>query len=349
MSRYDELRDELLRRPRTWVVTGVAGFVGSTLLETLLDLGQTVVGIDSFATGHRRNLEEVLRARPRERGAFRLHEGDVRSFEVCREACRGADHVLHQAALASVPRSLEDPVRTNEVNVDGTINLLLAAREAGVKRVVYASSCAVYGDCARLPLRETDRGTPLSPYALSKRMDEEYAALLARTHQLDSVGLRYFNIFGPRQDPRGAYAAVVPMWTRAMLEGQPCHIHGDGETSRDFVWVGDVVQANLLAAAGSLEPGAHVFNVGGGRRISLNRLHGALSAAVRRRCPDAAQAPCVYGEFRVGDIRHSQADISRIRAALGYEPAGSVERSLDDLVAWYDARYGRPEPLARTA
>ncbi|HEX8692833.1 MAG TPA: NAD-dependent epimerase/dehydratase family protein [Longimicrobium sp.] len=349
MGRYEQLREELRRRPRTWVVTGVAGFIGSSLLETLLDLGQVVVGLDNFATGYRRNLEEVLRGRPRTGGTFHLHEGDVRSFETCRAVCLGADYVLHQAALASVPRSLEDPVRANEVNVDGTVNLLLAARETGVRRVVYASSCAVYGDCARLPLSVGDSGALLSPYALTKRVAEEYAALFARTHGVDTVGLRYFNVFGPRQDPRGAYAAVVPQWTRSLLEGEPCRIHGDGETTRDFVWVGDVVQANLLAAAAELPPGAHLFNVGGGRRTSLNELHDALASAVRRLRPDLPPVPCVYDDFRAGDIRHSQANISRIQATLGYAPAGDFTASLDVLVAWYEGRYGRPEALARTA
>ena len=342
MSRYDELRQELRRDPRTWVITGVAGFIGSSLLETLLGLGQRVVGLDDFATGYRRNLDEVLRRNAHRGGSFRLVEGDVRAFDACVEACEGADYVLHQAALASVPRSLADPVRTHEVNVGGTLTLLLAAGEAGVRRVVYASSCAVYGDCARLPLAEEDQGAPLSPYALTKRMDEEYAELLARTHEVDAAGLRYFNVYGPRQDPRGAYAAVIPQWTRALLQGEPCRVHGDGQTTRDFVWVGDVVQANLLAATAALPPGERVFNVGGGARTTLEALYAALAAAVRRRRPDLPPPSRVHDRARPGDIRHSQADISRIRAALGYEPQGSLETSLDELVAWYEPVYSRP-------
>ena len=351
MSRYEEVREELRRRPRTWVVTGVAGFIGSSLLDTLLELGQRVVGLDNLATGYRRNLEEVLRARRRGRGTFHFHEGDIRSLDACREACQGADHVLHHAALASVPRSISDPVRSNEVNVAGTLNVFLAAREAGVRRVVYASSSAVYGDCAAVPAREDVTGQPLSPYALTKRMDEDYAALLGRTGGPDAVGLRYFNVFGPRQDPRGAYAAVIPQWTRALLEGEPCHIHGDGETTRDFVWVGDVVQANLLAATAEIPAGApRVFNVGAGRRTSLNALYRALESAVRALRPDLPPRPCVYDDFRDGDIRDSQADISRIRSVLGYAPAGDFTACIQTLAAWYDRRHGHVEEgLARTA
>jgi UDP-N-acetylglucosamine 4-epimerase len=350
MDRYHELRQDLRRHPRTWLVTGVAGFIGSSLLETLLDLGQTVVGLDSFATGFRRNLDEVLRGRTHGGGSFRLVEGDVRNPETCRAACEGVDFVLHQAALASVPRSIDDPLQTHEVNVDGTVALFLAARHAGVRRVVYASSSAVYGSAARLPVRERDAGRPLSPYALTKWMDEEYAALFRGMWGLDAVGLRYFNVYGPRQDPRGAYAAVIPQWTRALLAGEPCRVYGDGESTRDFVWVGDVVQANLLAAAVPLEKGApRVFNVGGGGRVSLEELHAALSDAVGRLDAWREPAACVYEDARPGDVRHSQADLSRIRRVLGYAPRAELGAALAELVADTAARHALGRPLARSA
>lgn len=345
MDRYDALRQILRRRPRTWLVTGVAGFIGSSLLETLLQLGQHVVGLDDFATGSRRNLDEVLRARPGRGGSFRLIEGDVRSVDACAAACAGVDYVLHQAALASVPRSMEDPLRAQQVNVDGTLALFLAARHAGVRRVVYASSSAVYGNAARLPLRERDAGRPLSPYALSKWMNEEHAALLRRTWGFDALGLRYFNVYGPRQDPRAGYAAVVPQWTRALLAGEPCRIHGDGETTRDFVFVADVAQANLLAATAELRAGApRVMNVGGGTRVSLNQLHAALVSAVGRLRVWDAPPPAAYVDPRPGDVRHSQADLRRVRRLLGYAPRTGLVDGIARLVS-RDA----PAPLARTA
>jgi UDP-N-acetylglucosamine 4-epimerase len=350
MDRYPALADDLRRHPRTWLVTGVAGFIGSTLLDTLLELGQRVVGLDDFATGYRRNLDEVLRARAHGGGTFRLMEGDVRSFEACCAACEGVDYVLHQAALASVPRSIDDPLRTHEVNVDGTVALFLAAREAGVRRVVYASSSAVYGDAPRLPVREEDAGRSLSPYALTKWMAEEYAALFRGMWGLDAVGLRYFNVFGPRQDPRGAYAAVVPQWTAALLAGEPCRIHGDGENTRDFVAVRDVARANLLAAAVPMQAGApRVFNVGGGARVSLNELYEGLCAAIRRMGVWEAPPPRVFGDPRPGDVRHSQADLSRIRRVLGYTPRTDLAPALDELVAAAAGRMGVHAPLARIA
>ena len=350
MDRYTELAHTLRRHPRTWLVTGVAGFVGSHLLQRLLELGQAVVGIDNFSTGHRRNLDEVLRARPRDGGTFHLMEGDVRDARICARACKGVDYVLHEAALASVPRSIEDPMHTHQVNVDGTLTLFLAAREAGVRRVVYASSSAVYGNATRLPLREEDAGESLSPYALSKWMDEEYATLFRRMGGFEAVGLRYFNVFGPRQDPRGAYAAVIPQWTRALLAGEPCRIHGDGENTRDFVWVGDVAQANLLAATVPLaEDAPRVFNVGGGRCISLNELHAVLSAAVCRVMEWQVPPPCVWDDARAGDILHSQADLTRIRGVLGYAPRADLECALDELVTATASRQGIPERLALMA
>ena len=350
MDRYPALADELRRRPRTWLVTGVAGFIGSTLLDTLLELGQRVVGLDDFATGYRRNLDEVLRARAHGGGTFHLMEGDVRSLDTCRTACEGVDYVLHQAALASVPRSIDDPLHTHEVNVDGTVAVFLAAREAGVRRVVYASSSAVYGDAPGLPVREEDAGRSLSPYALTKWMAEEYAALFRGMWGLDAVGLRYFNVFGPRQDPRGAYAAVIPQWTAALLAGEPCRIHGDGENTRDFVPVRDVARANLLAATVPMVADApRVFNVGGGARVSLNALYDALCAAVRRLGVWDVPPPRVFGDARPGDVRHSQADLSRIRRVLGYAPRTGLAPALYELVAATADRMGVHAPLARSA
>lgn len=345
MNRYQMLQDELRRNPRVWVVTGAAGFIGSHLLETLLRLGQRVVGLDNLSTGFRRNLEEVVSSVPHERGAFRLVEGDIRDPGVCMAACAGADYVLHQAAIASVPRSMEDPAETMRVNVEGMLNVVLAARAHGVRRMVYASSSAVYGSSTALPAREEVVGAALSPYALSKWMDEEVAALHARMDGMELAGLRYFNVFGPRQDPGSAYAAVIPNWTAALLAGERCTVNGDGETTRDFVHVGDVVQANLLAAAGSALPSpARVYNVGAGRRTSLNQLWETLAAAARELQGDDTPPP-VHGPAREGDVRHSQADIGRIRDELGYAPLPDLGAALHETVAWY----ARSAPLALSA
>ena len=350
MTRYQILQDELRRDPRRWVVTGAAGFIGSNLVEALLRLGQRVVGVDDFSTGFRHNLEEVLATVPHGSGTFRMIHADVRSPEACRAACEGADYVLHQAAIASVPRSMEDPVETMQVNVQGMLNVILAARAGGARRVVYASSSAVYGDLAAIPAREEAVGAVLSPYALSKGMDEELAALYARMHGAESVGLRYFNVFGPRQDPGSAYAAVIPNWTASLLSGGRCTVHGDGETTRDFVAVGDVVQANLLAAAGGELPApARVYNVGAGCRTSLNQLWGTLADAVRALDPGAGVLPCIHGPAREGGIRHSQADITRIRAELGYDPTPDLTAALHDTVAWYAHRTRMERHLALSA
>lgn len=339
MSRYDELKEELRRSPRTWLVTGAAGFIGSSLVRQLLSLGQTVVGMDNFATGYRRNLDEVVHHWASGWGSFRFVEGDVTVPESCRAACAGVDVVLHQAALASVPLSIEEPELVHRTNVDGTLNLLVAARQAGVKRVVYASSSAVYGNAATTPVSEAAATLPLSPYGASKLIDEVYAGAFHASYGLESVGLRYFNVFGPRQDPHSAYAAVIPGWIRCLLAGEPCHVNGDGETTRDFVSVHDVVQANLLAGGVPLLPtGACVFNVGAGRGTSLNALHALLSDAVAREEPDRVLLPAIHGAFRPGDIRHSQADVAHICAALGYRPATDLAVPLAETVRWYAAR-----------
>jgi UDP-N-acetylglucosamine/UDP-N-acetylgalactosamine 4-epimerase len=337
MTRFAEVQDELRRRPRSWLVTGAAGFIGSHLVETLLGLGQDVAGMDNLATGYRRNLQEAAAGA---RGRFRFVEADIRDLDACLELCRGVDHVLHHAALGSVPRSLDDPLGVHEVNVTGTLNLFAAAREAGVRRVVYASSSAVYGDSDAIPAREACIGAALSPYAVTKHANEVYAAVFARAYGLPSVGLRYFNVFGPRQDPRGAYAAVIPQWARELVGGRPCTVNGDGGATRDFTWVGSVVQANLLAAVVEPLAGSPVYNVGSGHATTLHALHQAMAAALRRAGHDAV--PAVHAPPREGDVLHSRADVSRIVAELGYAPEPGFERCMDATLAWYLDRLEAP-------
>lgn len=335
MSRIGTARERLRTHPSRWLVTGVAGFIGSHLLETLLALDQHVLGVDNFATGYRRNIEDVLARVPRTRGSFRLIEGDIRDPALCASACENRDFVLHQAALGSVPRSLLDPVLYHQVNVDGFVNLCVAARDAGVKRFVYASSSAVYGDHPGLPKRELAIGRPVSPYALTKRAGELYAELFRAAYALEVVGLRYFNVFGRRQDPSGAYAAVIPQWVGRLLRGEPCHIHGDGETTRDFCFIDNVVQANLLGAVEPIGETDQVFNVGLGARTSLNELFTILRDGLARRLPHLADARPVYDDFRPGDVRHSQADVSKIQRELGYEPTHSLAQGLEETLDWY--------------
>jgi UDP-N-acetylglucosamine 4-epimerase len=345
---FTRIQHELRRHPKTWLITGVAGFIGSNLLEQLMHLGQRVIGLDDFSSGYRSNLHDVFREQNGARRLFELIEGDIRNFGTCKQAVEGVDYVLHQAAIASVPRSLLDPVTVNQVNVDGTINVLLAARDAKVKRVVFASSSAIYGECATMPLPEENRGAPMSPYGVSKFVDEQYAEVFSRNYQLETVGLRYFNVFGPRQDPHGGYAAVIPQWIQRLNNEQVCCINGDGETSRDFVSVADVVQANILAATMPLPTTHRVYNVGAGRRTSLNELHEMLShsAASLRSRAEAARPEHI--EFRAGDIRHSQADITRITNELGYQPAPDLNANIEATMRWYFGRFAR-ESLAKTA
>ena len=328
------LRDE----PRSWLVTGAAGFIGSHLLQTLLELDQTVTGLDDFSTGSRKNLTDVERAVGPERAArLRFLEADIRDLAACHAACEGAERVLHQAALGSVPRSIADPLRSHAANVDGFLNMLVAARDAGCARFVYASSSSVYGDHPELPKREDRTGSPLSPYAATKCVDELYAAVFARTYGLQAIGLRYFNVFGPRQDPEGPYAAVIPRWIETLLAGEAPLIHGDGETSRDFCPVANAVRANLLAALAepaAAQPGA-AYNVALGGRTSLNELFGKLRAALAERGADVGAIEPQYDDFRPGDVRHSLADLARVSEHLGYEPAVDVDRGLADTVEWF--------------
>ena len=335
----------LRARPRRWLVTGAAGFIGSHLVERLLWLDQEVVGLDDFSTGRRENVAAVRTAVGPERAArFELVEGDIRDPGACRRACRGAEIVLHEAALGSVPRSVKDPISAHDVNVTGFLRVLEAAREAGIRRVVYASSSSVYGDHPGLPKVEDAVGRVLSPYAASKAADEVYAAAYGACYGLELVGLRYFNVFGPRQDPSGPYAAVIPLWFAGLLRGGRIVIYGDGETSRDFCYVENVVRANLLAAT-TARPEAlgQVFNVACGERTTLNQLFGLIRERVARFEPAAAGRAPAYEAFRAGDIRHSLADVGKARALLGYETAFGVADGLDRAAEWYvqDARSAR--------
>ncbi|MBX3746987.1 MAG: SDR family oxidoreductase [Verrucomicrobiae bacterium] len=326
-----------LEHPHRWLVTGVAGFIGSHLLETLLTQDQEVVGLDNFRTGHRENLEDVRR---RVRGAqwarFRFCEGDILHRADLAGLMGGVTYVLHQAALGSVPQSIEDPVTTHAINVTGFLHMLEAARQAGVRRVVYASSSAVYGDATDLPAVEDRIGRPLSPYAVSKSINEQYAAVFERCYGLISVGLRYFNVFGPRQDPNGAYAAVIPRWIDALLTGRPVEIYGDGETSRDFCPVEHVARANLLAATAQLRPGEpRVFNVGLGQATTLNALFEILAGEAVRLRPEAAGVKATHREARPGDIRHSQADMRRAREILGLADTRDIRTGLAATTRWF--------------
>ncbi len=336
------MQADLRAKPRRWLVTGVAGFVGSNLAESLLDLDQEVVGLDNFATGKRANLDELRALVGPERWArFRFIEGDVASPEVCREAVTGADVVLHQAALGSVPRSIEEPLASNAANVTGHLALLEAARRAGVRRFVYASSSSVYGDSPRLPKVEEDLGRPLSPYAVTKVADELYATVYGRLHGMETVGLRYFNVFGRRQDPEGAYAAVIPKWIAAMIRGDEVRINGSGAISRDFCYVKNVVQANLLAATvDTPEALNQAYNIAVGRRTTLDDLFVLLRDRLARRYPRLKGSEPTYGPPRPGDVQHSLADIGKAWRLLGYEPTHSIEQGLDESLDWYQAHLG---------
>jgi len=336
VSRYEELRRRLKLAPKTWLVTGVAGFIGSALLETLLELDQRVVGLDNFSTGHQSNLDDVVpRGAPRE-SAFRMIRGDIRDAQVCRDACAGVDYVLHQAALGSVPRSIDDPLSSAHVNVNGTLNVLVAARDAGAKRVVYASSSSVYGDARALPQTEDATGRPLSPYAATKAADEMFAGVFQRTYGMEVIGLRYFNVFGRRQDPEGPYAAVIPRWIANLVHGQPCRIFGDGQTSRDFCYVDNAVQANLLAAADAPAAAtASAYNIACGESTSLIELFNLIRDELAEYNPGVRFAKPLFEDFRPGDVPRSLADISRATATLGYAPTHRVRDGMAATVRWY--------------
>lgn len=335
LTRYHQVQASLRATPRKWLVTGCAGFIGSNLVETLLSLDQQVVGLDNFATGHRRNLDEIQAAVSRAQWSrFVFNEGDIRDPVMCAHAVSGVDYVLHQAALGSVPRSLKDPATTNDVNISGYLNMLIAARDAEVSAFVYAASSSTYGDHPGLPKVEDRIGKPLSPYAVTKYVNELYADVFARSYGFASVGLRYFNVFGKRQDPEGAYAAVIPKWIAAMIRGDDVLVNGDGETSRDFCFVENAVQANILAAVASTEGVNQVYNVAVHARTSLNELFSLLTHSLARQGVQYDKE-AVYQDFRAGDVRHSQADISKARTLLGYAPTHTLAEGLEVAMPWY--------------
>lgn len=330
---YLKLIDELSIRPRVWLVTGVAGFIGSNLLESLLKINQTVVGIDNFSTGFKKNLDQVRDIVGLDKwNKFKLLEnGDIRSIENCKKAMKGVDYVLHQAALGSVPRSMGDPVATNENNVSGHLNILEAARSEKVKRVIYASSSSVYGDIQDSPKLEERVGVTLSPYALSKKINEEYAAQYWRNFQIEAVGLRYFNVFGKRQNPDGDYAAVIPRWINQAIKNKGIEINGDGETSRDFCYIENVIQANILAALSEkINYQSRILNVAFGEATSLNELY----FQIKSHFPEY-QEELKYSEFRKGDVRQSLASTERINNILGYKAHYNLKRGLHETIAWY--------------
>lgn len=336
MSQYQTVCEQLQQAPKTWLITGVAGFIGSNLLETLLKLNQNVVGLDNFATGHQHNLDEVQSlVKPEQWENFKFYEGDIRNFADCQIACTGVDYVLHQAALGSVPRSIADPITTNAANITGFLNILTAARDAEVKSFTYAASSSTYGDHPALPKVEENIGKPLSPYAVTKYVNEMYAEVFARTYGFKTIGLRYFNVFGKRQDPNGAYAAVIPKWTAAMIAGDDVFINGDGETSRDFCFIENTVQANILAATTQNDEAKNqVYNVAVGDRTTLNDLFNAIKDALNENGVNYKKEP-VYRDFRAGDVRHSQASIAKIQHYLGYKPHFKISESILLAVYWY--------------
>ena len=339
MSKYDEVKKQLIQTPKTWLVTGVAGFIGSNLLETLLLLNQKVIGLDNFATGHQHNLDEVKTAVSLQQwDNFTFIKGDIRNFEDCEKALSTenltVDYILHQAALGSVPRSIADPILTNSANITGFVNMLTAAKNAKVSTFVYAASSSTYGDHPALPKVEENIGKPLSPYAVTKYVNELYADVFNKTYGLNTTGLRYFNVFGKRQDPDGAYAAVIPKWTAAMIENQDLFINGDGETSRDFCFVENAVQANILAATANEEGKNQVYNVALGDRTTLNELFSSLVTALKSNEVNYSKQ-AIYQEFRAGDVRHSQADISKAKNLIGYQPEFRIQQGINKAMPWY--------------
>ena len=335
MSQYQTICEQLKQTPKTWLVTGVAGFIGSNLLETLLKLDQKVVGLDNFATGYQYNLDEVQGlVTPQQWANFNFIEGDIRHFEDCQKACVGVDYILHEAALGSVPRSLADPITTNAANITGFLNMLVAARDAKVSSFTYAASSSTYGDHPALPKVEEHIGNPLSPYAVTKYVNELYANVFSKTYNFHSIGLRYFNVFGKRQNPKGAYAAVIPTWTSLLLQKEQVFINGDGETSRDFCYIQNAVQANILAATALNVQESAVYNIAFGERISLNQLYQEISNNLKSIAKLEEVQP-YYRDFRTGDVRHSLADISKAKKVLGYYPEYSVTAGLKEAVEWY--------------
>ncbi|WP_417533260.1 NAD-dependent epimerase/dehydratase family protein [Marinobacterium stanieri] len=335
MKIYSEVKKTLSIEPKVWLITGVAGFIGSNLLEHLLKLNQKVVGLDNFSTGFKSNLKEVQEAvSPKQWERFQFITGDVCNIEDCNKACQGVNYVLHQAALGSVPRSVNDPLATNATNITGFLNMLVAARDAAVDSFTYAASSSTYGDHPGLPKIEDIIGKPLSPYAVTKYVNELYADVFARTYGFKAIGLRYFNVFGKRQHPGGAYAAVIPKWVATMIKGEDVFINGDGETSRDFCFVGNAVQANLLAATAHDDAKNEVYNVAVGDRTTLKELCHMLCVALHDNGIIYKNAP-IYQDFRAGDVRHSQADISKAAERIGYDPEYRIKEGIKKSMPWY--------------
>ena len=338
MNRYEKIQETLKETPKTWLITGVAGFIGSNLLETLLKLNQNIVGLDNFATGHQYNIDQALEDAGVDSNTkhFRFINGDIRNLDDCQKACKGVDYVLHQAALGSVPRSIEDPISTNQTNIDGFLNMLISARDNNVDRFVYAASSSTYGDHPDLPKVEDKIGNPLSPYAVTKLVNELYASVFARTYDFKTIGLRYFNIFGKRQDPNGAYAAVIPKWVASILHGDEVFINGTGETSRDFCYIDNTVQMNILAATTENEDAINqVYNTALNDRTNLTELYSMIQDRLIALNSELKSKKPTYRDFRAGDVMHSQADISKARSLLGYEPAYKIKQGLDEAMAWY--------------
>jgi UDP-N-acetylglucosamine 4-epimerase len=336
MNTFNTVKTRLLRESNCWCITGVAGFIGSNILETLLKLNQEVVGLDNFSAGYQKNLDEVMKnVSPKQWANFTFIEGDIRNLDDCKKSVKNVDYVLHQAALGSVPRSLEDPILSNAVNVSGQLNMLLAARDENVKGFVYAASSSTYGDLPGLPKVEDKIGSPLSPYAVTKYVNELYSSVFNTAYNFPSIGLRYFNVFGARQDPQGAYAAVIPLWTAAIIAGETLNINGDGETSRDFCFVDNAVQANILAALAQNEATGQVYNVACNARTSLNQLKDMLYSTLLK-YDDSVEKPVVnYRDFRAGDVRHSQADIEKAGRLLGFEPSHQIQQGIEEAMPWY--------------
>ncbi len=345
MTKYEELQEYLKTNQYTWLVTGAAGFIGSNLVEKLLILNQKVIGLDNFETGYQDNINQAINDATRslrstncalQTDNFVFIEGDIRDLDSCHRACDGVDYVLHQAALGSVPRSIVDPIHTNKANIDGFLNMLVAAKDAKVKSFVYAASSSTYGDHPDLPKVEDKIGNPLSPYAVTKVVNELYASVFAKTYNFKTIGLRYFNIFGKRQDPNGAYAAVIPKWVNSILNKEEVFINGDGETSRDFCYIDNTVQINLLAAMTNNEAAIdQIYNVALNDRTSLNQLYKMIEKRLIERVDGLLEQSPIYRDFRSGDVRHSQADISKAEKLLSYQPSHRIGKGLDESMDWY--------------
>lgn len=341
MSKYEQLQEYLIDNQSTWLVTGVAGFIGSNLLEKLLILNQKVVGLDNLDTGHQHNIDQAIQDANNITGKdlgnnFKFINGDIRQLDDCKQACNGVDYVLHQAALGSVPRSIKDPISTNRANIDGFLNMLVAGKDANVKRFVYAASSSTYGDHPDLPKVEDKIGNPLSPYAVTKLANELYAGVFAKTYNFKTIGLRYFNIFGKRQDPNGAYAAVIPKWVAAILNKEDVYINGDGQTSRDFCYIDNTVQMNLLAATTDDDEATdQIYNVALNDRTSLNKLYLMIEEGLIQKTQGLQKKEPIYKDYRAGDVRHSQADISKAQALLDYQPRYKISQGIDETMDWY--------------